>query len=124
MKRMVIATSILVACLMAGCGGDMKTYSDPEETISVGVNREFSIGLEAFLRVGHKWHESYDGNMLTLVDRTYVDDFPSDPACVSGTSYFKFKALKKGQPQITFEWGFKMRDGKPPKQRVFQVEIK
>ena len=41
---MLIATSILVVCLIAGCGGDVKTYSNPEETIRVGVNQDFPLG--------------------------------------------------------------------------------
>ena len=125
MKRflVLVAASILVISLIAGCGG-VKTYVDPEKTISASVNQEFIIALDSNPTTGYGWEESYDNSVLNLVDDRYEPDKKAAGLVgAGGTQYFRFKALKAGQTEITLvykrSWETEILE-----QKVFNVEIK
>jgi predicted secreted protein len=113
MGRILIVTSILLmVCLIAGCNGNaietMTTEGTTttetmttEETITIKVNQEFVIALRDIPGLGTNWYEAYDGNMLALVEKTYIPDDETNPR-VGGTRNFQFKALKIGITTITF----------------------
>jgi hypothetical protein len=119
---LVISLSILVLCSLSGCGSEEKVYVDNKETISIRVNQEFTIALHFDLQ--HLWRESFDEDMLSLVETT----FDADPRAerseeeYSLAEYFRFKALKKGKTEITLN---KMTaDGqKVIEAKVFSVDI-
>ena len=129
MKRRLI--SIIAICLvlvqsfiLTGCGDNTpKTYVDTEETITVKVNQEFNIALDFDLI--HLWREIYDESMLSLEE----DSFDTSPKVQESETeygvaqYFRFKALKKGETEITIN---KMSvDGKVViEQKVFSVNIR
>ncbi len=118
----VVLTLILLAVfLVAGYGCRVKTYTDTEETISTNVSQEFTIALHTSPRVGNHWEESHDGNMLALVEITYTPDDKSTPG-VSGTRYFRFKALEVGRTEVTFT--YKTVTDRVIEQKVFDVDIK
>jgi len=97
-------------------------YTDPEETIITEVNQEFDIAL-AFNLI-HLWREKYDESMLSLEEST----FDASPEVKQGkveagvSQYFRFKALKRGETEITIN---RMSvDGRSIiEQRVFKVVI-
>lgn len=125
MKKFMVlmVASILAVSLLAGCGG-VKTYVDPEEKISIGVEQEFIIALDSNPTTGYDWEESYDDSMLSLVDDRYEPDEKAEGLVgAGGTQYFQFKALKAGQTEITLvykrPWETEILE-----QKVFNVEIK
>ena len=102
MGRILIVTSILLmVCLIAGCNGNAIETMTTEETITIKVNQEFVIALRDIPGLGTNWYEAYDGNMLALVEKTYIPDDETNPR-VGGTRNFQFKALKIGITTITF----------------------
>ncbi len=125
MKRFLVlaVASILVVGLVAGCGG-VKAYVDPEKTISVGIEEEFIIALDSNPTTGYDWEESHDNSVLNLVDDRYEpDEKAAGLVGAGGTQYFRFKALKAGQTEITLvykrPWETEILE-----QKVFNVEIK
>jgi len=100
---------------------DTNTISDDSETISVGVNEEFTISLRVTPRLGERWEESHDENLLSLLESEIVMDNPQEP--VSGAAEFRFKALQIGKTEITFTLGHGST-GSVKDQKVFKVAIK
>jgi inhibitor of cysteine peptidase len=126
MKKLLLlpVALILGVCLLAGCGGGVKTYIDPEKTISVGINQEFVIALDSNPTTGYSWQESYDGSLLNLVKDEYKpDEKAAGLVGAGGTQYFRFKALKAGQTEITLvykrPWETEILE-----QKVFTIDIK
>ena len=124
MRRFLVLISILAVCLVAGCGGGVKTYVDPEKPISIRIEKEFIIALDSNPTTGYDWEESYDESVLKLVDDRYEQDEKAEGLVgAGGTQYFQFKALKAGQTEITFvykrSWETDFLE-----QKVFTVNIK
>ena len=127
-KSLLLITGVLLAvCLVAGCGAEVKAYSDPEETIGIGANKEFIIliALESNPTTGYSWQASYDETMLELVEETYELGEYAQQGLVGagGTELFRFKALKSGEVEITMvykrSWETEVLD-----QKVFTVDVK
>lgn len=124
MKRFLVMTSLLVLFLVAGCGGGVKTYTDAEQTISVGVNQEFIIALDSNPTTGYNWEEKHDATMLSLVESKYEPDKKAKGLVgAGGTQYFRFKALKAGKTEITLTYK-RPWETSIAEQKVFKVDIK
>ena len=91
---------ILATCLMTGCGGEGKSDVEPVETISTGVNQEFTITRQFDLNSGFIWRESYNESMLEVVEST-IDTEKREDTQIILLQVFRFKALKKGKTEIT-----------------------
>ncbi|MBN1366762.1 MAG: protease inhibitor I42 family protein [Dehalococcoidales bacterium] len=105
--RNIIITGILVIMILAsGCNTadttEVITYTDSATTITAHVNQEFIIALESNETTGYSWLETHETSKLELVKDEYQ---PKETAPyvvgVGGTHYFTFKALKKGETEIT-----------------------
>ena len=103
MKRFLILVTVVAICLMAGCTREVKTYSDSGQTIDIGVNQEFVIALGANPTTGYDWEVSLDETMLELVEKTYKlpEEAEHEVVGAGGVDYFRFKALKAGETEIT-----------------------
>jgi inhibitor of cysteine peptidase len=101
-KRFLILM-VVATCLVAGCVGEVETYTDPGQTINIDVNREFVIALGSNPTTGYGWQESYDNTILELVEKTYKPGEEARQGMVGagGVEYFRFKAVKAGQTEIT-----------------------
>ena len=129
MKRIFLTVIVLMLSisLIAGCGGAVKAYSDPEETIDSGMNKEFIvlIALESNPTTGYSWEAEFDAAMLELVEETFELGEYAQQGLVGagGTEFFRFKGLSSGKTDITFKykrsWETETLDTK-----VFTVEIK
>jgi len=129
MKRlwMLVMMVVVATCLLAGCGGGVKAYSNPEGTIDIGANGEFVIliALESNPTTGYSWEASYDETMLELVEETYELGEYAQQGVVGagGTELFRFGALNSGEVEITMvykrSWEEEALD-----QKVFTVDIK
>jgi len=125
MKKFLILVTVVAICLMAGCTREVKTYSDSGQTIGIGVNQEFVIALGSNPTTGYMWQESYDENMLELVEKTYElgEEAKQGLVGAGGVDYFRFKALKTGETEITLvykrPWEEESLD-----QKIFKVNIK
>jgi len=127
MKRLLIlVTVIMVAvCLMAGCTREVKTYSDSGQAIDIGVNQEFVIALGSNPTTGYMWQESYDKNVLELVEKTYElgEEAKQGVVGAGGVDYFRFKALKTGETEITLVYKRPWEE-ESLAQKLFEVNIK
>ena len=102
-KFLVLATMAMVAtCLIAGCVS-VKTYTDSGQAIDIGVNQEFVIALGANPTTGYDWEVSLDETILELVGKTYklAEEAEHGIVGAGGVDYFRFKALKAGETEIT-----------------------
>jgi len=122
---MLVTVTLVVISLVAGCVGEVKTYTDSGQAISIGVDQEFVIALGSNPTTGYGWQESYDGGMLRLVESKYEMGKEAKQGVVGagGVEYFRFKALKTGKTEITLVY---KRPGEEEilEQKVFTVGIK
>jgi inhibitor of cysteine peptidase len=102
-KRFFILLAVIATCVVAGCVGQVETYTDPGQTINIGVNQEFVIALGSNPTTGYSWQESYDQSALELVEKTYKPAKEAKEGVVGagGVEYFRFKALKTERTKIT-----------------------
>ena len=128
MKKLLILAAVVVICLVTGCVGGVKTYTDSGQTIDVGVNQQFVIALGSNPTTGYSWQVSYDETMLELVggESTYKPGGEAEEEVVGagGVEYFRFKTLKTGETDITLV--YKRPWEEPTSQdvtRVFPVSI-
>jgi len=120
----LVVASILAVCLIAGCGAGVKTYTDTQKTISVGVNQEFIIALDSNPTTGYDWEESHDAAMVKLVEKKYrPDEKAAGLVGAGGTQYFQFKALKVGKTSITFAYKRPWEED-IAEQKAFNIDIK
>ena len=128
MKKFLILVTVVVAtaCLVAGCVGEVKTYTDSGQTISIGINQEFVIALGSNPTTGYSWQESYDETMLELVggESTYKESKEAKQGVVGagGIEYFRFKALKAGETEITLVYKRPWEE-EIVEQKIFTVNI-
>ena len=126
MKRLLVLLTLLMlaTCLVAGCGTEVETYTDSGQTISIGVNQEFVIALGSNPTTGHSWQESHDTAVLELIENTYKpgEEVEGGVVGAGGVEYFRFKALKAGEAEITMvykrPWEEEVID-----QKVFAVNV-
>ncbi len=124
MKRLLVlvAIAVVVTSLIAGCVGEVKTYTDLGRGISIGVNQEFVIALGSNPTTGYSWQESHDETMLRLVDSKY-EVGKEGVVGAGGVEYFRFRTLQVGETEITMvykrPWEEESLD-----QKVFIVNIK
>lgn len=124
MKKLLILMLIAAAIVVAGCIGVAETYNDPGQAVNIGVNQEFIIALGSNQTTGYSWQESHDQTMLELVKWNYEEEAKEDAVGAGGIEYFRFKALKAGQTEITLTYEQPWEGGGTGETKVFTVEIK
>jgi inhibitor of cysteine peptidase len=125
-KRSLLLIAVLGISLVAGCVGEVETYTDPGQTVTIGVNQEFVIALGSNPTTGYSWQESYDGSMLELVEKIYRpgEEAKGDVVGAGGVEYFRFKALKTGQTEITLVYKRPWEEPTPQDvTKVFTINI-
>ena len=125
MKKFWLLVAVVAISLAAGCVGEVKTYTDSGQAISIGVNQEFIIALGSNPTTGYGWQESYDEAVLELVEKTYKPGEQAEQGVVGagGVEFFRFKALKAGKTEITLVYKRPWEE-KAVDQKVFTVTIK
>ena len=129
MKRflVLVMSSVLAISLLAGCGGVVKAYTDPEETIDISTDKEFVIliALESNPTTGYSWEADYDETALELVENSYEPgEFAQQGAVgAGGTQLFRFKALKRGEVKITMSYKRPWED-QVLDQKIFTIDVK
>lgn len=124
---MMVALGLVVS-MLAGCNSgstnEIKTYTDATETIDGSVNQEFIIAVDSNPTTGYDWEESHDSDMLSLTDDSYEpDEKAAGLVGAGGTQYFRFKALKAGQTEITVTYK-RSWETDIAEQKVFNINIK
>jgi len=127
MKNFLILVAVLaIPCLVAGCVGEIETYTDSGQTISIDINQEFVIALGSNPTTGYSWQSSYDETRLELVggESTYEVGKEAKEGTVGagGIEYFRFKALKAGETEITMVYKRPWEE-EILEQKVFTVNI-
>jgi inhibitor of cysteine peptidase len=123
-KKLLILMLVAVALTVAGCIGVAETYTDPGQTVNIGANQEFIIALGSNPTTGYSWQESYDETRLELVKWNYEEPTEEGVVGAGGIEYFRFKALKAGQADITLVYEQPWEGGETGATKVFTVEIK
>jgi len=107
MKRFIVLViaCTLALCLVAGCAGEVKVYTDPEQTIIVRVKQEFIIATASNPPTGYMWRETYDESMLELTASTFEisEAVKRGEAEIGLEQHFRFKALKKGKTEARID---------------------
>ena len=104
--------------------GQIKSFNDPEQTINVSASEEFLITISSDLGTGHLWQASYDENMLEVMISRELHGQGERQGVITpeGDQIFRFKALNKGQTQITMFFRRSWEE-EPIDQKVFTVNI-
>jgi inhibitor of cysteine peptidase len=126
-KKFLILVAVVTLSLAVGCIGEVKTYTDSGQTIDIGVNHEFVIALGSNPTTGYSWQESYDKNMLELMEKTYKPGEEAEQGMVGagGVEYFRFKPLKTGTTEVTLVYRRPWEEPTPQDiTKVFTVNIK
>ncbi len=127
MKKLLVLVmvAVMTISLVIGCVGEVETYSDSGRTINIGVNLEFIIALGSNPTTGYSWQESHDESMLKLEESWYEVGEEAEEGVVGagGVEYFRFKALKTGESEITMSYK-RPWEGESIDQKVFTVDIK
>jgi inhibitor of cysteine peptidase len=123
-KRLFLLLAVVAICLVAGCVGEVETYTDPGQAIEIGVNQEFVIALGSNPTTGYGWQESHDATILELVEKIYRPGKEAKQGVVGagGVEYFRFKALKAGQTEITLVYKRPWEE-EFLEQKVFTIDI-
>jgi inhibitor of cysteine peptidase len=120
---LLVAVVVLTLGLVAGCVG-AKTYKDVGEDIDISVGKEFIIALGSNQTTGYSWQASYDDTMLKLVESTYEpEETDEDVVGAGGTEFFRFKALKAGDIEITMTYAQHWEGGEVGETQVFSGTI-
>jgi len=127
LKRFLILLVVIATCLVAGCVGQVETYTDPGQAIDIGVNQQFVIALGSNRTTGYSWQASCDETMLELVggQSTYKlsEEAKQGVVGAGGVEYFRFKALKTGRTEITLVYKRPLEE-EVLKQKVFTINIR
>lgn len=118
----LVLVAVIASCLVAGCVGKVKAYTDSGQTISIAVNQEFIIALGSNPTTGYGWQESHDEAMLKLVEKTY-EQGKQGLVGAGGIEFFQFKTLKKGKTEITLVYKRPWEEETIDK-KVFTIDIK
>ena len=124
---LVTVMAVVAISLAAGCAGGVKTYTDSGQTINVGANQEFVIALGANPTTGYDWEVSLDETILELVEKTYklAEEAEHEIVGAGGVDYFRFKALKAGETEITLVYKRPWEEPTPQDTtKVFTISIK
>jgi inhibitor of cysteine peptidase len=125
-RRSLLLIAVLGIFLVAGCVGEVAAYTDPGQTISIGVNQEFVIALGSNQTTGYSWQASYDETMLELVGgkSEYKEEAKPGVVGAGGVEYFRFKALKTGNTEITLVYKRPWEEPTPQDiTKVFTINI-
>ena len=123
MKRLLILMLVAAALTVAGCIGVAKTYTDPGQTVTISVNQQFVIALGSNPTTGYSWQESHDQSMLGLLEKSYKEEAQEGVVGAGGIEYFRFKAVKAGQTEITLVYQ-RLWEEEILEQKVFTVYVK
>ncbi|MDD5082709.1 MAG: protease inhibitor I42 family protein [Dehalococcoidales bacterium] len=106
MKKFLLLLAVVCSCLgIVACTGQVATYTDSTQKVTIGVNQEFLIALGSNPTTGYGWQESHDNTMLELVNKTYEPSDESENLVGGGgIEYFQFKALKTGTIEVTMTY--------------------
>jgi inhibitor of cysteine peptidase len=101
-----LAGMALLTMVLSGCSTEVKAFTEVGQVINAEVNQEFTIALGSNITTGYSWKPAYDANALNLVEKTYKerDNTGKQIVGASGTEYFNFKALSKGETKVTFTY--------------------
>lgn len=123
MKKLLILMLVAAALTVAGCIGVTKTYDDPGQVVNIGVNQQFVIALGSNPTTGYSWQESHDQTMLELVEIDYKEQAEEGVVGAGGVEYFRFKAVKAGQTEVTLVYQRPWEE-EVLEQKVFNVYVK
>jgi hypothetical protein len=87
-------------------------YTEQTYKISTKVGKEFAIGLYATM-LPQQFMNSYDQNYLSLINDQVVE---YQSSTIDGTEWFLFKAIKKGNIEISFGYPIEYR-------KIFKITI-
>jgi predicted secreted protein len=128
---LVLCAALFAALAVYSSGStEVQVYSDPSQVIHVNVGQEFIVSLEENPSTGYVWYKEFDSSLLSLTEDQYVPPAEAMPGA-AGTRNLEFKALNKGETEITLINRPSWWDNIPPEEqeetpvdtKVFTVDI-
>jgi predicted secreted protein len=105
MRQLLVSASIVSLLLLTGCSGEPDIYREPDEVITVKVNREFIIATTTNPPTGYMWTATVDESMLELVSSTIearrVEIKGEERVILE--QHFRCRALKKGDTEVQLD---------------------
>jgi len=128
MKKILLLI-LLVSIFLTACDGETPAMNvtDPQQPITVGVGKEFTIILEANPTTGYHWEimGELDQNVVKFVKTDYTST--SDPNLVGGggLDIWTFKTVNAGETRVTLGYYPPSNDPVDPQQTTtFTVIVK
>lgn len=117
--------AVLLILTLTSCLGEIKTYTNSDQEISIGVEQEFIIALGAIPSTGYSWQASYDESMIELLDKKYEMDKNEGESVIGagGVEFFRFKGLKKGDSRLVMTYR-RIWEDRIIDRKVFTVKIR
>ena len=129
MKKLIslIISLLLITGVFWGCASQsqqIREYTDPNQTIEIGVGNQFVIALESNPTTGYKWDANFDSSSLKLVKSDY-EQSEAKPGMVGvgGKEHFTFEGLKKGNTKVTLDYKREWEQDSA-EQMIFNVSVK
>ena len=137
-RSLLVITAIIFAGLIATVSCRISrqppTYFETTQTIEVGINEEFVIGVDYEITTEYFWQEIYDHNMLELLESTCIlcsvgeleslsVAFPNQELDSDAYNYSRFKALSKGETEVIMNLK-KPQEDEYVEQRIFKIVVK
>ncbi len=101
---------------------DIPTYNEFWGEITTDVGEEFAIALPRSPRLGLNWFETYDENLLVLLESDFKA-YATSPMGTSGDQYFIFRALNQGSTEITFVYSHSFPEADVIDEKTFIIDI-
>ena len=99
---MGLFASLTLGNFVAGC---TSTAADSQNMVNVALGDTFTLTLRGNPTTGYSWDATEIPAEITLTEKHYEQD-KTDPMMVGvgGTFHFRFKAVKKADANIHFEY--------------------
>ena len=121
--RHVSSSSLVLALLLAACGGGDVTFTDTGERFDVDPGDEFTVVLESNITTGFSWalESELDESVVRLVEDVYVEA-DTDLVGAAGRQELTFEAVGDGSTFIQL-WYVRLFDDPPEPADRAQFEV-
>ena len=119
---MGLFASLTLGNFVAGC---TSTAADSQNMVNVALGDTFTLTLRGNPTTGYSWDAAGIPAEVALTEK-YYDQDKVDPMMVGvgGSFHFRFKAVKKGEANIRFEYRRPWEKLSPADVRSYRVRIR
>ena len=119
----ILLIALFSLTIVSGAAADRCIQTNlKEKQLTVKVDQNFNINLKSNPTTGYNWESDYDPKYIQLVDEKYISNNPMLIGS-NGKTFFKFKALKPGETDITFKYFRSWENCLPSKEIIYHLKI-